>query len=625
MRFALFRLLQLRCLARLSLLGWRLRYSARKPGAAAASVRLPANHGAQQRLTAGLLVVIVATYCQSQSTGVKSTAKSEPVSDHPTSVSASFEDPNLPLSEGKSEGEPTVWVRIKNLAPNSPLTSVVPKVEDHSAQSGDLKVKFTCPTGKGQTNSDSVEWQCKAVVVGLPLRSTLKRTAVIYLGNSRIGQVDYTLTNVGQGTFTWSVKGPPDQWVLAANPEVSLVVITGDRQARNVRLVQLSLQDPSTKRQIGLKDLILCEQNDSGCQQEAFKRCGSLSSSSSNTAPNQEASAAITGSPASAINIPPRHASPLSLSVCPNFSNVGVFAGSISLGTDEDASTQAVNLTVLASSRCTRITGFLAMVAGLALWIFSTLILRRSFNRNQLLLPFAELHDTLVNLRAAVLKAQSRAGAKFDSILSQLSALDAKLTAKNLSDVIPSSLPSILSNDPAVSATYQQRLAELTEKVAAQSVLVQGISSVLRNWSDDPAAQTHLFTALESLDNLDLPGTPVVTQADAQLKVAVILKTMTAALAPALGGAPIDRPLPTSREIQISSQRLNYVAWSVWIVLTLAVGYFVLIASYPGFGTWVDLWKCFFWGVGMPIAGQQLQQLNPTSVSNALSFSIPKT
>jgi hypothetical protein len=71
----------------------------------------------------------------------------------------------------------------------------------------------------------------------------------------------------------------------------------------------------------------------------------------------------------------------------------------------------------------------------------------------------------------------------------------------------------------------------------------------------------------------------------------VILGTMAAA-----GAAPIDRPLPTSREIQISSQRLNYVAWSVWIVLTLAVGYFVLIASYPGFGTWVDLWKRFFGG-----------------------------
>jgi hypothetical protein len=561
--------------------------------------------------------------CLSQSIPANSPPE-HPATDHSVAVTASFEDPNLVLQEGQTNGSVRFWVRIDHLPPNSPLASLMPSLKDRSAEGGDLRVTFT-PIEKGASTADSMEWKFEAAVAGLPLKSSVKRKAAILLGDAVNIPVEYALTNLGQGTFTWSVKGPPDQWVLEANPEVSLVVITGDRPARNLRLVQSSLQDANTKRQISANQLILCQPDEASCREEAVKRCVDSGSASSNA---RKAGAATSDTANSAGDVAPRHATPVSLSVCPNFSDAGVFAGSITLATDEDSSTQAVNLTVLASSQAVRFVGFLAIVGGIILWMFSTLLLRRNFNRNQLLLPFAELHDTITSLRATVSKAKAVTGANFDSVLAQLSALDAGLTEQSLGHVLPSSLPSLLSNDSAVSPAYQQKLADLTEKVGAQSIVVQGISVAASKWSNDPAQQTQILAALQSLNNLDRLPSPVVTQGDAQNQVTSILGTMTAALTTSLGAtasASTPRPLPTSREILIRNQRLNYFAWSVWLVLTVAVGYFVMIASLPGFGTWIDLWKCFFWGLGIPVIGQQLQQLNPTTVSNVLSYSIPKT
>jgi hypothetical protein len=616
------KVLQLRRFAGLRILPGP-RYFCSRHANAAIFHRVRSKHGSDL-CAAMILASATVLSCLSQSIPANSPSE-HPVTDHSAAVTASFEDPNLVLQEGQTNGSVRFWVKFDHLPSNSPLASLKPDLKDRSAEGGDLRVTFV-PIEKGASTADSMEWKFEAAVAGLPLKSSVKRKAAILLGDSVNILVEYALTNLGQGTFTWSVKGPPDQWVLDANPEISLVVITGDRPARNLRLVQSSLQDANTKRQISANQLILCQPDEASCREEAVKRCVNSGSASSIASP--KAGVATSGSANSVGDVPPRHATPVSLSVCHNFSDAGVFAGSITLATDEDSSTQAVNLTVLASSQAVRFVGFLAIVGGIILWMFSTLLLRRNFNRNQLLLPFAELHDTITSLRATVLKAKAVPGANFDSVLAQLSALDACLTEQSLSDVLPSSLPSLLSNDSAVSPAYQQRLADLTEKVGAQSIVVQGISVAASKWTDDPTQKPQILAALQSLNNLDRPPSPVGSQANAQNQVTSILGTMTAALRTSLdatASASTPRPLPTSREILIRNQRLNYVAWCVWLVLTVAVGYFVMIASLPGFGTWIDLWKCFFWGLGIPVIGQQLQQLNPTTVSNVLSYSIPKT
>jgi hypothetical protein len=570
-----------------------------------------------------ILVLLISVFGQSQ---VQSSPTNPPApapkparADHIPSVS--FEDPAFILEEQHTAGKVTVWVRIDNLPQNSPLAGMEPAIMDHSSQSG-ASVTFT-KVAKGNATADSEEWQFEAIVSGLPLNSSVKRKANISLGNSINATVDYTLSNIGSGTFTWSVKGAAEQWVLAANPQTSLVVITGDRPARHVRLVQSSLQDSTSKRQVGLSQLVLCKQGDDTCQEEAAARCAALQAPA-----NKKASLDATSDEPSAGDLLPRRASTLILSVCPQFTDSGVFAGSVSLGTNEDASTQAVNLTVLSSSSQIRLAGFASILVGLIVWLFTGLLLRRQYNRNQLLQPFAEIRDTLVALRNSVLKVQG-SGIAFKQTLDELTKLEQQLTAKALRDVIPSSLPSLLSNDSGTSAGYQQILSTLTEQVGAQTILVHGISTAWGKWNNNPAQQVLVRKALQDLDNLDAPVAPVSAQLDAQNEVTAILNTLTTGIA-ALPGAGLAAParsgatLPTARELQIRNQHLNYLAWIVWFVLTLATGYYVMISAYPAFGTVADLWKCFFWGLGIPMVGQQIQQLNPATVTTTLNFSVPK-
>jgi hypothetical protein len=570
-----------------------------------------------------LLVISLIGLCQAQSTAPNPSAPvgKPQTANHPPS--ASFEDPNLMLEDSHTAGKIPAWVRIDNLPENLARAGTVPKVEDKSSQVG-TSVTFTNGT-KGNATADSVEWQFDAIVSGLPLNSSVKRKAGILLGDSINATVDYTLTNIRSGPFTWTVKGPVEQWVLAANPQTSLVVIIGDRPARNVSLVQSGLQDSTSKHQVGLNQLILCKEGDITCQQEGAVRCAALQAPanatqiSNNTAMNSQPSAG---------DLPPRRASTLALSVCPQFKDSGVFAGSVTLGTAEDATTQAVNLTILASSPRKRLVGFISILAGLLVWLFTALILRRQFNRNQLLQPFAELHDTLVGLRATILNVKCP-NITFNQTVAQLTQLEQGLSEKRLGNVIPSSLPSLLSNDSGTSSAYQQMLATVTEQVGAQTIVVRGISAAWGKWNKNPAQQALVTAALQVLDNLNAPPAPVSTQVDAQNAVTATLNKLNADIAALPGAAlaaaaPTAPSLPTAREIQIRNQHLNYLAWLVWFVLTLAIGYYVMISTFPGFGTVTDLWKCFFWGLGIPLVGQQIQQLSPSTVSNTLNFSVPK-
>jgi hypothetical protein len=62
----------------------------------------------------------------------------------------------------------------------------------------------------------------------------------------------------------------------------------------------------------------------------------------------------------------------------------------------------------------------------------------------------------------------------------------------------------------------------------------------------------------------------------------------------------------------------------VWGAVTLLAGYAALILSNPGFGTSMDLVACFFWGLGVQIAGQQIQQLTAGNITTALHVGVPK-
>jgi hypothetical protein len=78
------------------------------------------------------------------------------------------------------------------------------------------------------------------------------------------------------------------------------------------------------------------------------------------------------------------------------------------------------------------------------------------------------------------------------------------------------------------------------------------------------------------------------------------------------------------QQLRVELQRLSIAMWVVWAFVTWIGGVGLLVMSNYGFGVGLDYIKCFLWGLGVQVAGQQFQQLAPSSVTTAFNVSVPK-
>src|SRR5205823_1695707 len=79
----------------------------------------------------------------------------------------------------------------------------------------------------------------------------------------------------------------------------------------------------------------------------------------------------------------------------------------------------------------------------------------------------------------------------------------------------------------------------------------------------------------------------------------------------------------TSREIEFRLTKNWWISWAILGSITLVTGAVALILSNDGFGTWQDLAKCFFWGLGLATAGQQMQLLTAGATAQTLKIQLP--
>jgi hypothetical protein len=148
---------------------------------------------------------------------------------------------------------------------------------------------------------------------------------------------------------------------------------------------------------------------------------------------------------------------------------------------------------------------------------------------------------------------------------------------------------------------------------------VKAIQTTGDLWSTDPLRQKFVSKALRALNDLERPGTKPANQQDAELKVKPIIDDLAKDIPSEALGPRVQ--LASVHELQIRNERLNVVAWGLWFAISVSLGIYLLIAMQPGFGTSSDLWKCFFWGLGISVAGQQF---NPSTVTGALNITLPK-
>lgn len=390
------------------------------------------------------------------------------------------------------------------------------------------------------------------------------------------------------------VKPPPARLSLLFNREASVVVVTDTQRATNLRILQSTLQEGTTGAQLPPSSLKLC----------------------------------VAGRCDGAINLGPRTATRVELVVDPAFRHKGTFTGSVFLASNENpAGMVPVELTVLSTTPRARAAGGALLLAGILVGVLATVFLRHRALRLQALLPAKRLQGLIDRLEREVKAAVQPTDAPFRQTLARLEALRLELSSDNLEGLgyVPSRLAAAVPATDRASE-YGELLKRIAGEVGAvEVVLVRGIRPVMELWTAHPGHEA-LMTALRQLDRA---GAQSATKDAAQEAAEKIRAAAEAAVgvgggAESLAGAEAVT-LPDVHAVQVAFQRTNAAIWLLWALVTWVTGIVALVATNYAFGAGLDYYKCFLWGIGVQVAGNQLQQLTPASVSTAFSISTQKT
>ena len=397
-------------------------------------------------------------------------------------------------------------------------------------------------------------------------------------------------------TPLWSVTAPPGRLVLVANRGTSLLLTTNTRAAHHVRIAHTTLQDAATGRLVGVEALSLCLVTPGGC-----------------VAPDSLAAGRV-------------HT--LMLRVADSFTSAGTFVGGVVITADETTEPSTISLTIASTTVCNRLWGLLALAVGvLASW-FVTVFARNRMLRDERMLPARALAEALATADKKASEAETDLGTKLDGLRAEIRTTADKLTTQALARYLPRPLASPFGQPAEVAAGYTVEIASCEKKTALLAYLAHhGIAAVRKRW-DNPAQRAAATKALADFDqqagtlaSLD-DARKLVAQHIAAMDAAAIPANVLHGAGPAAAAAP--PPEPTVEQLQVRMMQLSGVLWLVWGLLTVGFGWFAVVYSNDGFGTMLDYAKALGWGLGMQAAGGQLQQLAPTSVTTALSVTLPK-
>jgi hypothetical protein len=373
------------------------------------------------------------------------------------------------------------------------------------------------------------------------------------------------------------------------------LVVTDTQPATNLRVVQSTLQEGTTGAHLSPSYLTLC----------AAGRCSE------------------------GVKVG-RGASPVEVVIDSSFRHNGEFTGNLLLASDENpAGFAPFELKVLSTTRGTRAAGAALILAGILVGVLVTVVLRHRALRLQALLPAKRLQGLIDRLERELKTAGEPAEESFSLTLARLEGLRVELSVDNLEGLryVPGRFAAAV---PATDrgSEYGDLLKRVMEEIGAvEGVLVRGVRPVMELWTAHPDHEA-LRTALNELDRAGAySATRQAAQeaaekirADAEAGIGIQRDIRMAAAA-----AEDAVTLPQVREVQVAFQRTNAAIWLLWALVTWVTGIVALIATNYAFGAGLDYYKCFLWGIGVQVAGNQLQQLTPASVSTAFSISTPKT
>lgn len=297
-----------------------------------------------------------------------------------------------------------------------------------------------------------------------------------------------------QQSITWSLSHPPERLRFPVNSTVQFTVSAGEKELKDVRLGQSTLQDVTTFLQLDASQLQLCAE-DGKCD---------------------------TG-----FDVPANTTRRFTLKIAPGFGTPGIFTGEIAVRIAGKPETQSFKLTVYSRSHGAMVLGGFLIVLGLGLYFVINVLLRRRITIDEALLPAYQLQDTLRILRTRVDEASALTHVPMAALTAAIDRLDTQLTPQALATHLPPIMVSPWSSGTTWLDTFKVYLTPISDRAAGLVVLVNsGVQVAIGYWATFPAP---VALALGQINALAPTATNAAT---AQTSLAPILQALQAAVSP---------------------------------------------------------------------------------------------
>lgn len=507
-------------------------------------------------------------------------------------------DGTLRLKPGNTEGEVTFILSTEQLGQES-LTAPKPMIVDEGIAGAVLeptKVQFTVSDAEFQPSATGRRWLVLARIAALPPNVSQTRYATVQLGSRVKRTLNYVLSNLPPTPVEFSID-IHTPWMLSSDKDaLPVVVATREQAVTGLRLANSTLAEKTLGEPIGLQTLSLCRAHSGPCE-----------------APGA---------------IPAMTSQTFFLRMSESQRPHGRFSGTVAFAVDARAETSAKSLEINSSSSGRRWVGAGLIVVGVMLAWWLTEASRARFERLTALVPFTAARKRIEVLLARLDKARTEAGVDLSRLRTEYEQLTERLSELELDQarLLPSPLPLPWKTEQA---DAKAALKEWDDAIGGFHVLVRdGVEVLMVHWRDAVTDEARK-RVVKALKHLDAPG-----GAATEVKANALIAEALAMLAPpqpdaqsALRSpAPATSTTPAKSLLQRVTTEIKSLTLSVWIAYGLLVsvgGIAVLIIANPGFGTLLDFIYCLFWGFGLPVALDKLQQLSPSGMSTTLGIGSP--
>jgi hypothetical protein len=506
--------------------------------------------------------------------------------------------PEAVLAIGKDSAEVVVFVRVNE----QPLAGLeLLSIEDVGAVGGGSAPADELVFGdlsKVAAADTSAEWRSTLHVKGLKPGALFERNAKLTFRAAGGEGATASTTRAARYKLTtrlpsvaWSVSQVGESLVSPTNNELEITVLSTDATAHHLRIESNSLREGSTGFRIQPGWLKLCDKKTS-------PKC----------APDE---------------VPAGTRVPLVLRFDGEIPS-GVYTGVVNLAIDESAEAKPVTFASFARSNPRdRYLGMGAIALGLLISLLIGTLARNFTSVGRALLPAARLLEFAQRLTSRIAGYEGSAPKTANALKTVLHELSRSTLVAN--GFVPPLIPSPFGNAPLSASEFSSYLQVRSDRLSALGLLIeQGFDRVATIRSEPnnpahPAARERAFQQLDALadaktlsvDELTNKIPPIVAAYEAALKPPVPAGFAPAAAAPPVG--VLERP--SLAELSVVIDSTSSAVWLLTFAVALVGGHAALIATNPGFGVPNDFIKCFLWGLGLQVAGQQIGQLTASSIS----------